>query len=84
MGWIPPVCTDDGYRLTYMGYDYLALKALMERGSIAAVGTQIGVGKESGTFPWIYIYVCVCLCVCEAPGVRAAGGFMSGWIVASI
>jgi RIO-like serine/threonine protein kinase len=40
--------SDDGYRLTYMGYDYLALKALCARGAIAGVGSQIGVGKESG------------------------------------
>ena len=40
----------DGYRLTGKGYDYLALKALSQRGSIAAVGIQIGVGKESDIF----------------------------------
>ena len=40
----------DGYRLTNMGYDFLALRALMARGSIAAVGSQIGVGKESDVF----------------------------------
>ena len=39
----------DGYRLTYGGYDYLALKTLSKRSSIASVGNQIGVGKESGT-----------------------------------
>jgi RIO kinase 2 len=37
----------DGYRLTYPGYDYLALRAMMLRGTISAVGRQIGVGKES-------------------------------------
>ena len=37
----------DGYRLTYGGYDYLALHALAVKGSISAVGQQIGVGKES-------------------------------------
>ena len=38
----------DGYRLTYGGYDYLALKTLSKRGSVYSVGNQIGVGKESG------------------------------------
>ena len=49
----PPVeveltLVDDGYRLTYAGYDYLALRAMNARESITAVGNQIGVGKESG------------------------------------
>jgi len=39
---------DDGYRLTYGGYDYLALKTFANRNSIYSVGNQIGVGKESG------------------------------------
>jgi RIO kinase 2 len=39
---------DDGYRLTYGGYDYLAMRALSKRDSIHSVGNQIGVGKESG------------------------------------
>jgi RIO kinase 2 len=39
---------DEGYRLTYGGYDYLALRALSKRDSIYSVGNQIGVGKESG------------------------------------
>lgn len=38
----------EGYRLTFSGYDYLALKALTSRGSVHSVGNQIGVGKESG------------------------------------
>jgi len=37
----------DGYRLTYKGYDFLALRALAARGSITSVGRRIGVGKES-------------------------------------
>lgn len=37
----------DGYRLTYGGYDYLSLRALLKKGVIASVGNQIGVGKES-------------------------------------
>eukprot|EP00887_Chlorella_sp_A99_P001718 scaffold8.g1718.t1 len=40
----------DGYRLTYMGYDFLAIKALVNRGAISGVGRQIGVGKESDIF----------------------------------
>ena len=40
----------DGYRLTCLGYDYLALNALRNRGSVNLVGTQIGVGKESDVF----------------------------------
>ncbi len=40
----------DGYRLTYMGYDFLAIKTLVNRGHIASVGRQIGVGKESDIF----------------------------------
>ena len=41
---------DDGYRLTYGGYDYLALRALSKRDSVTAVGNQIGVGKESDIY----------------------------------
>ena len=37
-----------GYRLTNLGYDYLALKVLTARDVITSVGNQIGVGKESG------------------------------------
>jgi RIO kinase 2 len=40
----------DGYRLTYAGYDFLALKAFSARGSVTAVGPQIGVGKESDIY----------------------------------
>lgn len=40
----------EGYRLTFSGYDYLALKALTIRGSVQSVGNQIGVGKESGGY----------------------------------
>ena len=39
---------DDGYRLTYGGYDYLAMRTLSKRDTMHAVGNQIGVGKESG------------------------------------
>mmetsp|Transcript_26339 Transcript_26339/g.63498 ORF Transcript_26339/g.63498 Transcript_26339/m.63498 type:complete len:503 (-) Transcript_26339:48-1556(-) len=40
----------DGYRLTYLGYDYLALRALKARGNITGIGNQLGVGKESDIF----------------------------------
>ena len=37
----------NGYRLSYLGFDILALRALLGRGTIVSVGRQIGVGKES-------------------------------------
>ncbi|XP_021867364.1 uncharacterized protein [Spinacia oleracea] len=40
----------DGFRLTYLGYDFLAIKTLVNRGVFTAVGRQIGVGKESDIF----------------------------------
>jgi RIO kinase 2 len=40
----------DGYRLTNLGYDYLALNAFLCRDVITACGRQIGVGKESDIF----------------------------------
>jgi len=40
----------DGYRLTVMGYDYLALRALCAREVVGSVGNQIGVGKESDVY----------------------------------
>ena len=43
-------CDYNGYRLSYMGFDILALRALLGRGVIASVGRQIGVGKESDIF----------------------------------
>jgi len=42
----------DGYKITYAGYDCLALKTLAARGVIDSVGTKVGVGKESD------IYIC--------------------------
>ncbi|XP_012937102.1 serine/threonine-protein kinase RIO2 isoform X2 [Aplysia californica] len=39
-----------GYRLTNAGYDYLALKVLVERDVVSSVGNQIGVGKESDVY----------------------------------
>ncbi|KAF8343166.1 RIO1-domain-containing protein [Cantharellus anzutake] len=40
----------DGYRLTYGGYDYLALRALSKRDTVYSVGNKIGVGKESDIY----------------------------------
>lgn len=40
----------EGFRLTAKGYDWLALKALAKRGTLSALGIQIGVGKESDIF----------------------------------
>lgn len=40
----------DGYRLTTLGYDFLAIHTLAMRGVIISVGRQIGVGKESDLF----------------------------------
>ncbi|XP_057758085.1 serine/threonine-protein kinase rio2 [Arachis stenosperma] len=40
----------DGFRLTYLGYDYLAIKTMVNKGVFVGVGRQIGVGKESDIF----------------------------------
>lgn len=45
-----PTNTDDGYRLTYGGYDFLAMRTLARRQSVYSVGNQIGVGKESDIY----------------------------------
>ncbi|ESS32693.1 RIO1 family protein [Toxoplasma gondii VAND] len=37
----------EGFKLTYLGYDFLALHALVKRGAITGVGGRMGVGKES-------------------------------------
>ncbi|EWM22057.1 rio kinase [Nannochloropsis gaditana] len=42
--------TYDGYRLTFGGYDILALKTLLARGHISGVGQKVGVGKESDIY----------------------------------
>lgn len=42
--------SDDGYRLTNAGYDYLALNALVAKGVVHSFGNQIGVGKESNVY----------------------------------
>lgn len=44
------IILDDGYRLTNMGYDYLALQSLSKRGVVSSFGNQIGVGKESNIY----------------------------------
>ena len=53
----------NGYRLSYLGYDILALRTLLSRGTISAVGPQIGVGKESDIFE-----AQVCLNICSLRG----------------
>ena len=40
----------DGYRLTPLGYDFLAIKAFTMRNRISGVGRRIGVGKESDVY----------------------------------
>jgi RIO kinase 2 len=40
----------DGFKLTYHGYDYLAIKSFIKRDSIFGMGRQIGIGKESDIF----------------------------------
>lgn len=40
----------DGYRLTYNGIDYLALKTMLNRNTVYSVGNTIGVGKESDIY----------------------------------
>lgn len=40
----------EGYSLTYTGYDNLALSALCKQGVLCAVGSVIGVGKESDVY----------------------------------
>jgi RIO kinase 2 len=39
-----------GYRLTYLGLDMLALRSLVERGILHALGDKLGVGKESDVY----------------------------------
>lgn len=42
--------TYDGYRLTFLGYDVLALHVLCVRGHIASMGNKVGCGKESDIY----------------------------------
>lgn len=47
LSWISP---DTGYRLSYLGYDYLVLNVLMKRLLITKVHGKLGVGKESDIY----------------------------------
>ena len=38
--------SDDGYRLTNLGYDFLALKTFVKKNVLHSFGNQIGVGNE--------------------------------------
>jgi RIO kinase 2 len=40
----------EGYRLTFEGYDALALHTFAERGSVEGFGAPLGVGKESDVY----------------------------------
>jgi len=40
----------EGYRLTFEGYDALALHAFVERDTVDGVGAPLGVGKESDVY----------------------------------
>lgn len=40
----------DGFRLTYLGYDFLAIKTLVNRGVISSIGRKLGTGKESDIY----------------------------------
>ncbi|KAK2196313.1 bifunctional RIO kinase/Winged helix-like DNA-binding domain superfamily/Winged helix DNA-binding domain superfamily/RIO2 kinase winged helix domain [Babesia duncani] len=37
----------DGYKLTFLGLDFLAIRALNKRGIVNSIGRRIGVGKEA-------------------------------------
>ena len=40
----------DGFKLTYQGYDFLALHAFEKRGALQGVGRRVGCGKESDIY----------------------------------
>lgn len=40
----------DGYKLTYSGYDFLAIQVFLKRGLIKGLGRIIGTGKESDIY----------------------------------
>lgn len=40
----------DGYKLTYNGFDYLAIKSMLNRDTVYSFGNTIGVGKESDIY----------------------------------
>ncbi len=46
----------DGYKLNYLGYDFLAIYTLLRRGNLAKVMHQVGIGKESGILKLTQIY----------------------------
>ena len=50
----------EGYKLTFEGYDALALHTFAERGTIEGVGAPLGVGKESDVYE-VQSYVPVAL-----------------------
>ncbi|KAH0934963.1 hypothetical protein HID58_012080 [Brassica napus] len=47
----------DGFRLTYLGYDFLAIKTLVNRGVFTGVGRQIGRDylRHRSSFSWLYL-----------------------------
>ena len=69
----------DGYRLTPMGYDYLALRALTARGVIVGFGSQIGVGKESD----VYLVQAPAAAALAAPAAAAEAGTMGATATAA-
>ena len=40
----------DGYALNYLGYDFLAIRALLKKGLLVKILPRMGVGKESDVF----------------------------------
>jgi RIO kinase 2 len=40
----------NGYKLSYMGYDFLALRSLAQQKILKRIGQKLGVGKESDIF----------------------------------
>lgn len=40
----------DGYRLTYNGFDYVAIKTMLNRDTVYSIGNTIGIGKESDIY----------------------------------
>lgn len=40
----------DGYKLHYLGYDYLALRIFKKLGAVQSIEMKIGVGKESDIY----------------------------------
>lgn len=40
----------DGFKLTYNGFDYLAVKSMLNRNTVYSFGNTIGVGKESDIY----------------------------------